>query len=233
MRQYRGNRVAQGNTTGEAGISSLSGRYEPPSNVPVSGNRQGEKCLSQSEDPCLRLCQSEEFDARDATYSRRWCPAICCMGAIRSKAEEHRHHDLIRFLDTISDTEHQDYNSNYKCDDLPQIVAEGRSHSTKRCGEGIDIARGKRASGKCSDHVFQNPSHDDGIPNRHRKRTKHRDKTERFADLAFATGFSCGTKGVNRTGSCASSEAHLPDDTGRCNQYNKDKIRDKVGTASI
>ena len=91
----------------------------------------------------------------------------------------------------------------------------------------------KRASGKCSDHVFQNPSHDDGIPNRHRKRTKHRDKTERFADLSFAAGFTCGTKGVNRAGSCASSEAHLPDDTGRCNQYNKDKIRDKVGTASI
>ena len=52
-------------------------------------------------------------------------------------------------------------------------------------------------------------------------------------ELTSVAGFTGGTKGIDRTGSCASSEAHFPDDTGRCNQNDKDKVWDQIRSATI
>ena len=147
--------------------------------------------------------------------------------------KENRHHDPVGFLDTLTDTKHQDDHTNEQRNNLPAIISKGTGHLPEFCSESICVRWRQSSSGEGTNHIFQNPSHDNSIADSHGKGAEYRNVSKKFSCTAVPFDFTRITKCIYRTGAGCSPKTHFADDSGKTDQCHKKKIRKQIGTASV
>lgn len=140
---------------------------------------------------------------------------------------------LFAFSITTSNTIHQDKHTDHKSSQLPEIVSPGRCHAAEFGTKGLNICRSQGGSCKSSDHISEDPAHDNGIADSHGKCTGNRDPSKGFAQFPPAFWFAGKTKSINGAGTCSTPETHLTDHPCKSDQCHKNKIRDQKRSPSI
>ena len=200
----------------------------------VACNRQGEKCLSKCEDPGGRLCQNFRLHAEDIAVSGS---SSRLKGNIDAKDhkqyKEDRHHHFIGLFDAASNAVHQDKHADHKSSQLPEIISPGRGHASEFGAKGLNICRCQGRACKGSEHISEDPSHNNRITDSHGQCTDHRYPAQCFAQPSFASGFTGHAEGVNGPGTCPTAKAHLTDHSGKANECHENKIRDQERSPSI
>ena len=86
---------------------------------------------------------------------------------------------------------------------------------------------------KGSEHISEDPSHNNRITDSHGQCTDHRYPAQCFTQPSFAFGFAGHAEGVNGPGTCPTAKAHLTDHPGKADQCHKNKIRDQERSPAI
>ena len=245
--QQSGDGVEQGHVAGRGRQVLILGQIGAVDHGAVARHRQGEECLTECEDPDLRIQQALGLEGEDVLVALAGAGQSADIDAQDHKQEEQSgHHDLIGLFNAVAHAECHDGQRGHQTHDQPYAVADAEDAIAEHHAQGLaqslclgsgaaeGAADGRhigahsvQAAGNTHPAVLEDPAHDHGVADSQHHRA---DDGERADGLAqpLITGAFLGSlaEGDHGAALCPTAQCEFLNDTGRTDQKYKQEVGD-------
>ena len=246
--QQSGDGVEQGHVAGRGRQVLILGQIGAVDHGAVARHRQGEECLTECEDPDLRIQQALGLEGEDVLVALAGAGQSADIDAQDHKQEEQSgHHDLIGLFNAVAHAECHDGQRGHQTHDQPYAVADAEDTVAEHHAQGLaqslclgsgaaeGAADGRhigahsvQAAGNTHPAVLEDPAHDHGVADSQHHRA---DDGERADGLAqpLITGAFLGSLAEGDHGAALrpTAQCEFLNDTGRTDQKYEQEVGDQ------
>ena len=246
--QQSGDGVEQGHVAGRGRQVLILGQIGAVDHGAVARHRQGEECLTECEDPDLRIQQALGLEGEDVLVALAGAGQSADIDAQDHKQEEQSgHHDLIGLFNAVAHAECHDGQRGHQTHDQPYAVADAEDAIAEHHAQGLaqslclgsgaaeGAADGRhigahsvQAAGNTHPAVLEDPAHDHGVANGQHHRADDGECADGLAQ-PLITGAFLGSlaEGDHGAALCPTAQCEFFNDTGGTDQKYEQEVGDQ------